>query len=188
MRKGGKVEKNKIEYNLIIIFNFITNKYLIMNRRVMNSSYNAFEESLNGSEIEEYFGMNDKNKTEKIHFDIMRNSNNNVMIFYIDYYKKNLYNFQNLPIEINSMIASYTQEYIRIALKIVFTSEYPFRAPIWSLMNVRHNMNTPLNLTEYYEYIVDNHNTQHWSPVTRIEKDVLDFIRKINHFEYLHLL
>jgi hypothetical protein len=45
-----------------------------------------------------------------------------------------------------------------------------------------------LDLFDYYQNIIYNHNLQYfnyWTPVTDIEKDIIDFIRKINHFEIL---
>jgi hypothetical protein len=45
-----------------------------------------------------------------------------------------------------------------------------------------------MDLTEYYKEIIQKHNEQYqhyWSPATDIEQDILDFLRKINHFDVL---
>jgi hypothetical protein len=53
-------------------------------------------------------------------------------------------------------------------------------------MGVKHSLK--INLYEYYKYIVDSHNEimkHSWSPAIKIDVDILYFILKINHFEYL---
>jgi hypothetical protein len=95
----------------------------------------------------------------------------------------------NLPKELSRIISEYLPTKITICIEILFPNNYPFIQPTYSLMNVEHNVpNLPINLKDYCEYIVDNHNAQYkhyWSPAIEIDKDILDFVRKINHFEYL---
>lgn len=97
--------------------------------------------------------------------------------------------FEKLPPELSSVIHSYTTGRLSITASILYTSEYPFRPPIWSLIDVKHNtINTSLNLKDYYSYLIDNHNEQYsndWSPAINYDIDILDFIQKINHFEYI---
>jgi hypothetical protein len=94
-----------------------------------------------------------------------------------------------IPNEINEIIASYYNiDIIYLQIKIVLTPMYPFHPPEWLLLAVKNNFHHSMNLHEYYQYIVDNHNqqyTHYWSPASDIEKDVVDFIRKINHFDLL---
>jgi ubiquitin-protein ligase len=98
------------------------------------------------------------------------------------------FNF-NLPIEMVQLITAYSNHFIDISLDIVFPRDYPFRPPVWRLKEVKHNIKIgSLDVDEYYENIVKNHNRQHkrsWSPATCIEKDILYFIQRVNHFEYL---
>ena len=93
-----------------------------------------------------------------------------------------------MPINIISIIASYSYSFISIETRIYFPNNYPFDPPIWRLVNVKTNINTSIDLRSYYKYIVNNHNKQYkkyYSPAISIDIDLLDFIQKINHFEYL---
>jgi len=97
-------------------------------------------------------------------------------------------NIESLPMDIICNISSYLNCYLTIKTKIVYPPDYPFVAPQWSLVCVQHNMVSRLNLKEYYEYLVETHNNQYqvdWSPSIHVDKDILDFIRRINHFDYL---
>jgi hypothetical protein len=109
----------------------------------------------------------------------------------IQYYKnEKFYNFNNLPIEIIRQIQEYGDHFIDLEIDIYFPNQYPYRRPIWRLSNIKHNikLEQPLSLKEYYNYIINNHNKKnkiYWSPATKIETDIVEFIQKINHFEYL---
>jgi len=101
--------------------------------------------------------------------------------------KCKFYNILELPTDVCRLIASYNEGIIKIHIKIIFGYEYPFMKPVWVLDKVEDNINSIINLNEYYAYIVNNHNTHNekWSPVISIDKDILEFIQKIYHFEYL---
>jgi hypothetical protein len=136
--------------------------------------------------FEEYFGIVNTNETYlKMNLFIQENE----FIFTINfqkYYK--CYDILELPIEISRLIASYNRDIITIKIKILLTDDYPFTRPVWVLDSVEGNINTQLNLTEYYEYIVENHNNMYeldWSPAISIDKDILEFVQKINHFDYV---
>jgi hypothetical protein len=118
----------------------------------------------------------------------------NEILLSICFQKKNpiIYNFLKLPDDMNTLIADYYNlDYMDIHAKIIFTSSYPFRPPIWEYVDMRTNLcsqKLSLDLVEYYQYLIHNHNQQYehyWTPVTDIEQDILDFVRKINHFEFL---
>ena len=62
--------------------------------------------------------------------------------------------------------------------------------PVWLLQNIKQNVKVQqlVDINEYYSNIINIHNKQNaesWSPATKIETDIVEFIRKINHFEYL---
>jgi hypothetical protein len=103
---------------------------------------------------------------------------------------ENIYNFNNLPIEIIREIQEYGKHFIDMEIDIYFPNKYPFIRPLWCLKNIIHNikLEQPINIKNYYYNIINNHNNQnkkYWSPANEIEKDILGFIIKINHFEYL---
>ena len=103
---------------------------------------------------------------------------------------ENIYNFNNLPIEIIRQIQEYGNHFIDMKIDIYFSNQYPFVQPLWCLKKIKHNikLEQPLSIKEYYSNIINNHNNQNkkcWSAATKIETDIVEFIRKINHFEYL---
>ena len=146
--------------------------------------------NLHGS-LEKYFGITNENGIEfktKINIQTLDGFNQfeiNLDIIIINNYK--IYNLNNLPLDINSLIASYyTPNYIHLKIQITSPEDYPFNPPIWKIMGVKHSLK--INLYEYYKYIVDSHNEimkHSWSPAIKIDVDILYFILKINHFEYL---
>ena len=147
--------------------------------------YNTFLSHLNNSSIENYFGIiNQPNKT--LNFTIKREENE--VYFTISFVKYYNIDIKRLPKEINDIISTYASDSINIKLKILHYDDYPFKHPVWSLLDVFYNINLPINLIEYYNYIVKNHNDRYnmdWSPAICIEKDILEFIQKINHFDAL---
>ena len=141
--------------------------------------------------LEKYFGITNENGIEfktKINIQTLDGFNQfeiNLDIIIIHNYK--IYNLNNLPLDINSLIASYyTPNYIHLKIQITSVESYPFNPPIWKIIDVKHSLK--MNLYKYYKYIVDSHNEimkDSWSPAIKIDVDILYFISKINHFEHL---
>lgn len=105
----------------------------------------------------------------------------------------------DLPIELNQLIREYLIYIIKIQIKIKYSPSYPFSPPIWFLQGVRHNLATDVCLLDYYSYKVNQHNQTYttyitlgnhlnftenaWTPAITVEKDILSFVQKINHFD-----
>lgn len=101
----------------------------------------------------------------------------------------------DLPNEMIEKIRSYLTCKIEIKTKIHYSINYPFSPPIWFIKEVRHTIPNQVNLMDYYCYKVSLHNQQYvqylidgiystsWTPAISIEKDILGFIEKINHFD-----
>ena len=99
-------------------------------------------------------------------------------------------NIRELPPEINGLIAEYLPSYITLELRMYYTNTYPFDIPEWSLVYCDDRLASSLkNAKEYYRYIIHNHNSiyqnHNWSPATDIDKDILQFMIRINHFDSL---
>lgn len=99
-------------------------------------------------------------------------------------------NIRELPPEINRAIAEYLPSYIILSLRMDYTTSYPFDIPKWSLVSCDDRLASSLkNAETYYKDIVDIHNNtyqQHnWSPAIDIDKDILQFMIRINHFDSL---
>lgn len=92
-----------------------------------------------------------------------------------------------IPPEMMAKIRSYLTYKIELKVKIQYSENYPFSPPIWFLNGVTpHTIPNQVNLTDYYSYKVSCHNNQYrteWTPAIAIEKDILTFIQKINHFD-----
>ena len=153
-------------------------KYYKMN--YADKRLNIFEQKYHN--LEEYYGISNKIK-------LKHNRIGNKIKLNIYFKKSNRYEFIELPREINNIISEYTPVFISINLEITFPIDYPMNNPIFSFVNIQNNLsNPPINLEEYYKYIITNHNEQYkkyWSPAISIPVHILDFIQKINHFEYL---
>lgn len=146
--------------------------------------------NLHGS-LEKYFGITNENGIEfktKINIQTLDGFNQfEINLDIIIIHNNKIYNLNNLPLDINSLIASYyTPNYIHLKIQITSPEDYPFNPPIWKIIDVKHSLK--MNLYEYYKYIVDSHNKimkDSWSPAIKIEVDILYFISKINHFEHV---
>lgn len=152
------------------------------NNRIQN-----FNNKFKYLSLEENWELNNYS-SEKIKIDFITKENN--IYFNFHFYKKYpFYNFPQLPMDINRLIYSYYHiDFITIKTKIHFTNEYPFNRPIWDLLIVNHNIKFPFCLNTYYASIVTNHNNAYnreWSPAINIEIDLLEFLQKINHFNYI---
>lgn len=137
--------------------------------------------------ITAFFNLPDKNLNFNIEY---HNDHYNLLIFYN---KQGVYfEFPQLPSELNAYIWKFNVIKINIKFKINSGGNYPFLPPIWELIDLNHNINSYIDLHDYYRYIVDTHNNKNniinsWSPANRLIKDLLEFIMRINHFDYLVL-
>ena len=172
-----------------------------------NIRLSRFVEKFKNISIENYFNINnindinsnndnsnnDNNDKEKIHChtDLNVNINDNVISFEIHFFKNShqLYNIFQLPDEINKEIYHfYNSEYLKIKVKIYYSEKFPFKPPKWEFIDLKHNIDIHINLIDYYTEIVSFHNNinnNDWSPAMDIHHDILNFIQKINHFDYM---
>tara|TARA_Y100000389_G_C17441830_1_gene509056 strand:+ start:95 stop:643 length:549 start_codon:yes stop_codon:yes gene_type:complete len=78
---------------------------------------------------------------------------------------------------------------IDMNIQICFKKSYPFSPPWWILNNIKTNIEPPqIELEKYYKYIILKHNRMNhnsWCPAISMSKDIVEFIQKINHFEYI---
>jgi len=170
---------------------------MTVNAGILDRSYAHFVNNLKKLSIENYFGIdtNDNNSKLRIFMSKLKKSNlikkPTKITLHIHFFKyENVFNFNNLPIEIIREIKEYGNHYIDMKIDICFPRNYPFVEPLWCLKSIKHNikLEQPLNIKDYYNYIIDNHNKinkKNWSAATKIESDILEFLRKINHFDYL---
>ena len=172
-----------------------------MNINIERRIHRFEEEICHNNSLEDYYGIQNNNNNNNNNNDNDNDNNNtqlkikytrketNKIELKIQIEKSQHYEFMNLPEEINSLISEYCTTIIHIQLELLFPDNYPFMQPNYSFVNVKHNIsNPPINIEEYYKYIIDNHNNLYkrdWSPAIHISVDILEFIQKINHFEYL---
>ena len=158
--------------------------YLSSMTSLFEKRYNKFYNKLINYSIAEYFGIKDQN----LKFKLLKKNDKNELFFNIYYLKpQQKIDFKNVPQEISNIINSYLNDYINIKFKIQFDNDYPFHPPSWSLLSFSSNIIIGVNLSDIYHHILNCHNNQierDWSPATDIEKDIIDFIRKINIFDF----
>ena len=90
-----------------------------------------------------------------------------------------------LPFDIVEIICKLINEdyFIELIINLSYTMQYPFVPPVWKLEKVLTNKITGYNLTNIFKYWIDVHNEiyqNEWSAVTTIDKDILNFMIKIN--------
>tara|TARA_Y100000591_G_C21844631_1_gene707915 strand:- start:250 stop:765 length:516 start_codon:yes stop_codon:yes gene_type:complete len=105
-------------------------------------------------------------------------------------YKKqyDLFEFPNLPFELNQIIHGFNAHFIYFSVIIVYPIEYPFRHTFWYFDKFKTNSDNPEYVKEFFKYKLSLHRESlkpHlWSPSgMNMEKDILSFLVKINYFE-----
>ena len=126
----------------------------------------------------------DYSDTETLNMDVKR-SNNSIIINYIYRKSTDYIDIPLVPLCLSNYINSFLGDYIKLGVKIRFPLDYPFNQPVWSLYSVHHNLVCQLDIKNYYQYQIDNHNMMYkrvWSPAIDIDKDILEFTQKNNFF------
>jgi hypothetical protein len=153
---------------------------------ILSRRFKKLEKYTTNTNLKDFYGIVDTPE-RSVNVDAVQK--NSETLFTICF-KENIpmVNINQLPMDIICKISSYLNCSLTIKTKIVYPQDYPFEPPQWYLVCVKHNMVSRLNLKEYYEYLVETHNNQYrldWCPSIHIDKDILDFICKVNHFDYL---
>jgi hypothetical protein len=156
----------------------------------LETRFNYFVEKFKNTSIENYFNIINIDNEKKEKVNITFNIKNNYIYLNIYFFKNyNFYNILQLPDEINKEIYHYYNfDYIKLNLKIYYSHQYPFKPPIWVMVDLKHNIEIPIDLLKYYTEIISYHNNlnhKQWSPSINIHHDILDFVQKINHFDYM---
>jgi hypothetical protein len=81
------------------------------------------------------------------------------------------------------------EDVFKLDCLLTYPLNYPFNPVVWSLHSIIIKEDIQqFDIEEYYTNIISNHNSQYthsWCPAYYLEKDMLEFIQKINHFEYI---
>jgi hypothetical protein len=143
---------------------------------------------INSYGITEYYNLiSSKDNKLSITLDQIDDIPYNDIVVDIRYNKYSDYNILNLPKHLNNVINQYLEQVIILKLKITYPGEIWY-APVFYLIDVDTNHKVEIDLIEYYSYLVKNHNLlykKQWNPCISIDKNLLDFVRKINHFDYI---
>lgn len=153
---------------------------------IFRRQWDEFQEHIENSSIEEYFGILTSSEYT-LNMKLHKTEFENVLRFQISFQKPSRVYLDELNNDINLRVASYLLTKVFVEFDITYLEIYPFRPPTWSVKQVVHTL--PLDVQEHYTHLVESHNDQNlldWSPATRIEKDILEFLQKfLGHFEYL---
>jgi hypothetical protein len=131
----------------------------------MTNMIDRFKENLNGQTIGEYFQVPMKITIQ--HEDVL-----NVTCKFSE--KKEIYVKLELPFEVNCIILNYLYEHSYGEYQIIIPNDYPFKPPIWVLINSNKNK---YKKAETYQnaYYRDG-----WMPCISVEKDILYMIEALN--------
>jgi len=126
-----------------------------------------FEENLNGIPIGDYFQVPMKIITK--HPDVT-----NITCTFSEKKKyEEIYIKLELPIELNSLILSYLHNTAFGEYQIIIPNDYPFKPPIWILINTNDNKYKRAELYQNAQYRYS------WEPSISFEKDILYMIQAI---------
>jgi ubiquitin-protein ligase len=136
-----------------------------MTRRI-NNLYTLFLQSLNDVSIADYFQI--KNYTYAL-------TQNSPTAFTFTMHGMKLHHcvFQQLPIDLSIHISKYLYEKTNVVYSLVFPMDYPFKHPMWSL--VEDTSNTKIR-HEYASHFMNKQHEVSWSPSITLEKNVLNMI------------
>ena len=164
---------------------YYSQPYSYLNNRQLDINNNKIKD------IEKIINLN-QNKY-KITYQNIDNFNDQLSIKFIQKITQNTINCQKylkkegipgLPYTIVDIICKLlNREYfIEVIINLQYTNKYPFDPPIWSLNKILTNTFTGYNLTNIFKYWIDVHNEiyqKQWSSVTTIDKDILNFMIRV---------
>jgi|1048.fasta_scaffold21439_3 hypothetical protein len=152
----------------------------------MNKKFQRFQKEFSGVDLAKYFnlcsGLTIQHTVDdSIHLRIC-------------YKKSDPCPFLPLPLEILREIQTYLNHKIELFVQIDFPLEYPFVGPVWSLIDIQHTVrgllrtcwHGEMTLHHYYHDKINEHNhyyNLHWTPAITISSDILEFVRRVNHFD-----
>jgi len=148
----------------------------------LNHAFQRFQKLLANGPLEKYYNLSNHLKIKTC----CSPEENNVIITIYYCSPEEFSKIKELPFEINCIIHSYLYNKIEIKILIIYPLEYPFCSPMWCLISTKHNIKTTLNINRYYKYLIQKHNhkyKKYGSHAIGIDKDILEFIQQINHFE-----
>jgi len=144
--------------------------------------YQRFIDKINGCKLKDYWGIQIKpNETLDIYYtNWIYDTNGRYIHFIIEYSKTYSLDFIGLPREISDIVNEYAKDTIEIQMTILYPENYPFRYPTWEIMLIKHNTRLPLETM--VSQIMDNMHCnyqKYWSPIIRIETQLLGFFTEI---------
>lgn len=151
--------------------------------------YDSFIKETNGTSygIKEYMAINNN----KISIKVNRYNLYSIYIIYKYFNKGNYINFK-LPKEVNDIIFSFCGDNIELKLELDCSDDFPFTPPMWKFIYVKNNLFSKniINIEDYYKWIIENMNNDNnerdgWNILYGIEKEILRFFTRINHYESL---
>ena len=132
--------------------------------------------------------MNNIRRKQKEYTNFIESSQNNIS----KYFDLNENIKCTLKEKINIQVTIFSVEYgdvFKLTCSINYPHSYPFVSPYWCIKEciIKEDFQS-IYLKDYYYKIVNNHNNlykKEWSVFITLEKDILIFLTRINHFEYI---
>ena len=150
---------------------------------LLNNHFNSLNKTFVNKQIETFFNIEKTNPNESLKFNFFILNEERKLKIILKYYDiyPSIY-FEDLPPEINELIKKYCFRFIISEFIINYPESYPFEEQNWELNCIKHNYFETIE--DIFSDIVKSHNNDfklNHTPL-RIEKDILNFIVKLEPY------
>jgi ubiquitin-protein ligase len=138
-----------------------------MRQRRINTLFTTFIRNLNSQSIEQYFKIPGKYTLQR--------ENESTFIFTASHEYIPSCNIDELCIDVSKHIASFLYRQSTCTFRIIFTNDYPYHPPEWSIVSMKTNEQADFNsvlrlqMNQYNAY-------RGWTPAITLEVDILNMI------------
>lgn len=154
-----------------------------------NKKFERFHREFSGIDLAKYFNLCPELTIEHTINESIQNIHLRICYRKIDHCPR-----LPLPLELVKEIQLYLNHKIELFVRMDFPIEYPFTPPQWTLLDVQHTVkgllrtcwHGDMTLHHYYQDKIKEHNNYyliHWTPAITISSDILEFVRRVNHFD-----
>lgn len=143
---------------------------MAMRARRIETSVSTFTRNLNSQSIQLYFNVPGKYKFYR--------EDANTFLFTTDYEYMPSCNIDNLCVDISKYIASFLYRRSTCTFRVIFTNDYPYRSPVWSIVSMKTNEHA--DFQKVVDTQMQQYNAYHgWTPAITLEVDILNMITLI---------
>ena len=143
------------------------------------------------SDLTDYFNINieEKKKNKLKLMVIIPTMNEGIINIKIKYsIPQTLFEFQNLPVELNYLIHSLIDYQLIVQVQMILPLEYPFKPSYFRFVGMKNTIehSKTKGIYKFFKNKIKIYNEVtplNWSPAMGVEKTIIDFFSIINHFD-----